>query len=190
MHSMDLPPEFLNSPLRIFEEETFQPTAIPRRGGVIAWFAAFLIGIVSMITIFKSGKIPCLTMAFFLFFLFAAVLITFSHWVDSKTSILVSPSQISYQSPFRSFLQNWDQISELNLIRAGHFWRVTIRGEQSFFMIRVDAGLTSKTAPERILALPDGDRLVRIICGMVNLSQVDHVGDNWVCKRTSGVLDR
>lgn len=186
---MDLSPEFLNSPLNIVEEETFQPTAIPKKGGLIAWAAAFLIGIAAMITIFKSGQIPCLTMAIFLFFLFAAILITFSHWVDSQTSILVTPSQISYQSPFRRFLQNWDQISELTLIKAGHFWRVTIRSEHSFFMIRVDAGLASKPSPERILALPNGDRLVRIICGMANLSQVDEVGDSWVCRRTSGTLD-
>ncbi len=182
---MEQPPDFLNSPLEFIEEETFQPTAIPHRGGIIAWMATVIVGIVAILTKDPSGQIPCLTVQLFIFFLLAAILITFSHWVDTKTIIHVTPSQLSYQSPFRRFLQNWDQISEIRTIKVGSFWRVLISGEQSSFTIRVHVGGTSKTQAERFLGLPNGDRLLRIVCGMAGLSQVKKVGEAWICNRAS-----
>jgi hypothetical protein len=185
IHPMEQPPDFLRSPLRIIEEEIFEPTAIPRKGGIIAWVASLLIGIVVIIRITESRQFPCLTFVLFLFFLFAAILITFSYWVDSKTLIRVAPSQLSYQSPFRRFLKNWDQISEINAHKGGHFWRIVVSGKQLFFTFSVGEERDSKTQPERVLALPHGDRLARIICGMANLSQIEKVGEKWICSKTS-----
>ena len=182
---MEQPPDFLRSPLNIIEEEVFKPTAIPRKGGIIAWVASLLIGIVVIILIMQSRQFPCLTFVLFLFFLIAAILITFSYWVDSKTLIHVAPSQLSYQSPFRKFLWNWDQVSEINALKAGHFWRMVVSGEQSFFTFRIGMERDSKVQPERILALPHGDRLARIICEMANLSQIEKVGEKWICRKTS-----
>ena len=188
---MEQPPDFLNSPLEINGEETFQPSIVPRRGGIIAWMATLMIGIVVVILKVKSDQTPCLAIAFFLIFLFAAILITFSYWVDSKTMIRVTRSQLSYQSPFRKFLQTWDQISEINIFRAGNFWRVFIFGDDSFFTIRVGADPISGTNPQKVFELPHGDRLVRIICGMANLSQIHKDGEKWICQRisSSGMMD-
>jgi hypothetical protein len=182
---MEQPPDFLRSPLSVIEEETFKPTAIPRKGGLIAWLASLLISIVLIIRITQSRQFPCLTFVLFLFFLLAAILITFSYWIDSKTIIHVTPSQLSYQSPLRRFLQSWDKISEINVLKTGRFWRIIVRGEQSFFTFRVATERDSKTQPEWVLALPNGDRLARIICGMANLPQVEEVGEEWICRKTS-----
>ncbi|OGO17911.1 MAG: hypothetical protein A2Z14_02965 [Chloroflexi bacterium RBG_16_48_8] len=117
------------------------------------------------------------------------ILITFNYWVDSKTIIRVTPSQISYRSPFRRFLQNWDQISDIKVLHAGHSWRVFINGKETFFSIRVGTELTSETKPERILELPHGDRLLRLICGMANLSEIEKIGESWRCRRTPRASD-
>jgi hypothetical protein len=185
IQAMEQPPDFLTSPLESTEEEIFKPERVPFRGGIIAWFAAILVAIVVIIFKMRTGEIPCLTIQIFTFFFLAAVLITFSTWVDSKTVIKVTPSHISYRSPFRKFIQNWDQVSEISLAKAGNFWRVWIRGNQSAFAIRVSTELGSKSQLERVLDLPHGDRLVRIICGMAKLSQVENVGGKWLCRRAS-----
>jgi hypothetical protein len=182
---MEQPPDFLRSPLTIIEEEIFKPTTIPYRGGIIAWVASLLIGIVGIILTIQSGKFPCLTFLLFLFFLLAAILITFSSWVESQTLIRVAPSQLLYQSPFRKFLQEWDQILEINAQKAGHLWRIVVNGEQSSFTFSVGAERDSNIQPQRVLALPHGDRLARLICGMANLSQIDKIGEKWICRKTS-----
>jgi hypothetical protein len=181
---MEQPPDFLCTPLKITKEETFQPNVVPRKGGIIAWMATLLVGVVVILSEVQSGQVPCMTLGLFLFFFLAAVLITFSYWVESKTIIHVTPSQLSYRSPFRRNLQNWDQIFEITASKAGHFWQVVIRGEVLFFSIKVSAKDTLKTQSASILELPQGDRLVRIICGMSDLSQMKKVEDKWICQRT------
>lgn len=176
------PPDFLTSPMKITEEDTFKPTPIPRRGGIIAWSATLLVGMVAILTMMRSAQFPCLTIALFLFFLLAAILITFSYWVDSRTFIHVTQTQLTYRSPFRHFLQNWQQISEINALKAGQTWRVLVIGKQSSFSIRIGEKSSVESKPTRILELPRGDILMREICGMANLSKIEKNGDTWVCK--------
>ena len=183
--TMEQPPDFLNSPMESIEEEVFKPEKVPFRGGIIAWISTILTAIVMIIFSIRTGEVPCLAIQIFCFFFIAAILITFSSWVDSKTIILVTPSHISYRSPFRKFLQNWDQISEISLVKAGNFWRVWVQGDQSSFAIRVSTEPGSESQLERFLDLPEGDRLVRIICGMSKFSEIEHVGNKWICRRAS-----
>jgi hypothetical protein len=185
MPPVEQPPDFLTSPLKITEEDTFKPALIPRRGGIIAWCATLLVAIVAILTMIRSGQIPCLTTAMFLFFLLAAILITFSYWVDSRTFIQVTQTHLTYRSPFRRFLQNWKQISEINTLKAGQTWRVLVIGEQSSFSIRIGEKSSVELKPTRVLELPRGDILVREICGMANLSKIERNDDIWVCKKSS-----
>jgi len=182
---MEQPPAFLTSPLKLSAEETYQPTQIPRRGGVIAWIATVLIAIAAFVLYYQSGHFPCLTILLFIFFLLAAIMITFNHWVDSKTIIRITPSQISYQSPFRQFLQTWDQITDVKAIQAGHSWRIWVNGNKSFFSTRVGTEQISESRPEKILELPHGERLLRLICGMSNLSEIEKIEEGWRCRRTT-----
>jgi nicotinamide riboside transporter PnuC len=185
IHPMEQPPDFLHTPLKIMREETFRPAPISRKGEIIAWLLTLLIGLVSIIVKMQSGHFPCLTILLLVFFLIAAILISFSHWADSKTLIRVTPPQLSYQSPFRKIQQDWDQVLEINAQKTGRFWRIVVNLEQSFFSFKVNAASELKTQPEQVLALPQGDRLVRIICGMANLLQIQNTEENWICKRTS-----
>lgn len=180
-------PHFLTSPMPLEGEQTFSPEQIPFRGGFIAWGAAALIGAAMIVIRAQTGEFQCMAIILFLFFLLAAVLITFNHWIDSNTLIQATQSHLSYQSPIKKFFHPWDQIPKIRSIRAGQSWRVLIVGTQSSFSLRIK----SEPAPDnhrdraRILELPRGDELIRIICSMANLSECEQIDQEWICKKLS-----
>ena len=176
-------PHFLTSPMPFEAAETFSPELIPFRGGYIAWGAAVLIGAAMIFIRMQTGKFQCMTIGFFLFFLLAAVLITFNYWVDSNTIIHATQSHLSYQSPMKKFLHQWDQILKIRAMRVGHSWRVLIVGKQSNFSLRIKSESAPNDHRGRILELPRGDELIRIICSMADLSECEGVDKEWIFKR-------
>jgi len=176
-------PHFLTSPMPLEGEQTFSPELIPFRGGFIAWAAVVLIGVAMIFIKIQTGEFQCMTIGFLLFFLLAAVLITFSYWVDTNTVIHATQSYLSYQSPMKKFLHQWDQILKIRAMRVGQSWRVLIVGKQSNFSLRIKSESTPNDHRGRILELPRGDELIRIICSMANLSECEHVNNEWIVKR-------
>jgi hypothetical protein len=182
---MQDPPRFLTSSIVLEKEETFQPELIPFRGGWIAWGAVVLIGFTLFFIRWRTGEYNCMTINFFLFFLLAAILITFNYWIDSNTIILATPSHLSYQSPIKKFFHPWDEITQVKAVRVGQSWRVSILGQNSSFSFRIK----SETVPEdhrgRILELPRGETLAQIICTMANLTKCTYQDKAWICEGPS-----
>jgi len=182
---MHEPPHFLTSPLPLEGEETFKPEMIPFRGGFIAWGAAVIVGITMIFIRVRTGGYQCMTISFFLFLLLAAILITFNHWIDSNTNIMATESHLSYRSPIKKSSHRWDQITKIKVMRAGQSWRVSIIGTQSSFSLRIKSELTPDDHRGRILELPKGDELIRIICSMADLSTCEYSENTWVCQSPS-----
>jgi hypothetical protein len=180
---MDNPPEFLTKRETIQDEMTFQPASASRRGELIAWASAVVIGLLLTIFYFVTREIQCLTAGLFIFFLGAATLITFGLWVDSKTFAQVSPDFLHYKSPFRNVRLEWDQIEEVRAMDAGSVWRVVVYGAGRYFRIRVLEDEEVAEQGRRFLVIPQADRLVRIICGMAKLRFPREFEEEWICKR-------
>lgn len=181
---MDNPPEFLIKRETIQKEMTFEPASASRRGELIAWGSAVVIGLLLTIFYFVTREIQCLTAGLFIFFLGAAILITFGLWVDSKTFANVSPEGLQYKSPFRDVKLQWDQVEEVRAMEAGTVWRVVILGAGRYFRIRVHEGEDDSEKGRRFLVMPQADRMVRIICGMAKLPHPRRIEEEWVCRRS------
>jgi hypothetical protein len=180
---MDNPPEFLIKRETIQNEKTFQPAAGSRKGELIAWGSALVVGLVLTIFYFATREIQCLTGGLFVFFLIAGLLITFGLWVDSKTFAKVSPDGLHFKSPFRNVNLNWDQVDEVRAIKAGTVWRVIVKGGGRYFRLRVLEDEETSETGRRFMVIPQADRLVRIICGMAKLRYPRNIEDEWVCNR-------
>ena len=181
---MKNPPEFLVKREIIQTEVTFQPASASRRGELIAWGSAVVIGSLLTIFYFVTREVQCLTAGLFIFFLGAAILITFGLWVDSKTFAKVSPEHLHFKSPFRDVRLEWDQVEELRAMEAGNVWRVVVSGADRYFRIRVLENEDETESGRRFLVIPKADRLVRIICGMAKLRHPRKIEEEWVCKRS------
>ncbi|NIM92458.1 MAG: hypothetical protein GTO18_01920 [Anaerolineales bacterium] len=184
IRSMDQAPEFLSNSKTIDHEELFQPRSESRRGELIAWIAAVVIGILLAILYSQSGQINCFIGLLFAFFLFAGLLMTYSHWVDSRITIRVTPEELDYKSPFRVVNLKWNEVAEVRVIKAGRSYRVIVRGKEAYFAYRVAPKTEDESDPIRMLGLPRGDELTRIICGMAELGEPKEQEDEWVCEKS------
>lgn len=178
---MDQPPDFLLERESIESEIIFQPGSASRKGQLIAWGSALVIGLILTILYFTTLETQCLTGALFIFFLIAGFLITFGLWVDSKTIVLVSPKFLHYKSPFRNVKLAWEQVEQVRAVEAGDVWRVAVIGLNRYFRIRVLDSKEDVESSKRILVMPDADRLIRIICGMAKLQNPRKDEDEWIC---------
>lgn len=178
---MDNPPDFLLARESIEEEITFQQSSASRKGQLIAWGSALVIGLILTIFYFTTWKTQCLTGALFIFFLIASFLITFGLWVDSKTIVLVSPEFLHYKSPFRNVKLAWEQVEQVRAVEAGDVWRVAVIGLNRYFRIRVLDSKDDVESSNRFLVMPHADRLIRIICGMAKMRNPRMDEDEWVC---------
>jgi hypothetical protein len=183
-------PTFLTDPMSLQGEEVFRPASFPRRGGIIAWGAFFLTGLVLVLLKVQTDRIPCLPLGLCIFFFLSAMLISFSYWVDSHTIIHAKPNLLCYRNPFKKFQQGWDRITEIHALKAGHSWRVIVIGEDGAFTVRVKSDAQHESSATEILELPRGDELIRYICGMASLYQIQKEKETWICrKRPSPELD-
>ena len=178
---MDKPPDFLLERESIEGEITFQPGSASRKGQIISWGSALVIGLILTIFYFTTRETQCLTGALFIFFLIAGFLITFGLWVDTKTIVLISPEYLHYKSPFRNVKLAWEQVEQVRAVEAGDVWRVAVIGMDRYFRIRVLDSKDDVESSKRFLVMPDADRLIRIICGMAKLQNPRRDEDEWVC---------
>jgi hypothetical protein len=179
---MELPPNFLLNHEKVDEEEIFQPPQSPRKGELIAWGSAVAIALALGIFYVLTQTVQCLTAGLLLFFLISGGLISFGIWIDTRTSIRVSREGVRYKNPFKEVELGWDKVNSVHAAKAGSVWKIAVTGMDQYFTLRVSESPEGKDSPRAFLVIPNGDRLVRIICGNAKLSDPKLIGEDWVCK--------
>lgn len=178
---MNSPPKFLVDREKVEQDETFLPQQSSRKGELIAWGSAILIALALIIYYVRIREIQFLTLGMFLFFLASGFLISFGIWMDARTSVKISFDRLHYKSPLRDVNLSWDDLYSLRASNAGQVWKITVTGSEGYFSFRVFDGAIPETNPRGFLVLPEGDRLVRLICGMAELSSAKSEGEDWLC---------
>lgn len=181
---MENPPEFLLKRETIQSERSFLSGSTSRKGEIIAWGSAVAVGLPLAVFYFTTREVQCLTAGLFVFFISAAVLITFGLWADARTFARVTPQNLHYKSPFRSVNLTWDQVDEVRAADAGAVWRVVVIGANRYFRLRVLREEDSSESKRRFLVFPQADQLIRIICGMAKLRNPRLIEDEWICSRS------
>jgi hypothetical protein len=180
---MQKPPAFLTAPIELVHAENFRPPKLPLRGAILAWGSTGLLAIAVALRVWRTSQFDCMANALLSFFLFAAMLITLSRWIDTRTEITADLTSIAYRSPFRAVELDWSKIDEIRSIQAGHAWRVSVHSSGSAFSFRVSESSQASTSVASILALPRGAYLTQIICTMAHLGAPENQGQEWVCRR-------
>jgi len=187
---MQTPPAFLTTPQLIKGEEIFRPANDSRKGELIVWGSALVMGIGLGIYYFATQKIQCLTSGMLFLFLSVGALISFGIWVDTRTSINVNSIRLIYKSPFKELNLDWDQVLQVRATQARRLWRVIIASADNHFRLRVSSSASEEDDTTNLLALPDGDRLVQIILGMADLTHPNQEEDEWVSTSKSSNVSR
>jgi hypothetical protein len=165
------------------EDRIFQPTVPNRRGELFAWISALGMVIVFGVVFARSGRVPVFPLLLLLGFWSAALMISFSNWMDIRTQVSVSPAGVHYRSPVRDVPLDWGQVCELRAVRVGGSWRITVEGEGAGFHFRTATVLGANTARPFRYGFPEGELLVSLILGGASLTEISRGGDTWICRR-------
>jgi hypothetical protein len=179
---MNSPPQFLVDRETIEKDESFQPQQGSRKGELIAWGSAILIAVALGIYYLLTQSVQCMTAGLFLFFLASGAVITFGIWTDARTRVDLSRAGLHYNSPFRDVILDWADLQSLRASKAGAVWKVTVSGADQYFTLRISEEPLTEDNPRGFLVLPEGDRLVRLICGTARLSNPKLQDADWVCE--------
>jgi hypothetical protein len=176
-------PTFLDSVDSLSVEEMFRPLPPNRRGEIIAWSSAVVVGLVSGALFWQGRQISSLGIFLFIFFSLSALLISFGNWMESHTLIRLSSEQVVYHSPVRKVTLALDDVRELWVSSAGRGWRIAVRGEGGFFTYRSAARLGGRLNQAIYIGIEHGDRLAGLIRSMAQLSPPILEGEAWLCRK-------
>jgi hypothetical protein len=113
--------------------QEFRPELIPRRGELIAWGSALLVGgawfVIKQITGSASLLVPIL----FIPLLLAALSISLGNWMDRHTVLRMDPEGVRFSNGLRHVQLGWDQIQQVRVLPAAWGKKVQVFGEQTYF---------------------------------------------------------
>jgi hypothetical protein len=178
-------PTFLDSEDTLSAETIFRPFPPNRRGEFIAWSSAVVVGLVTGLLSWQSGRISSLAIFLFVFFSLSAIIISFGNWMEAHTLIRLSPEHVVYQSPVRKVTLALNDVRELWVSSAGRGWRIAVRGEGGYFSYRSAVRLGGRRNQGVYIGIEHGDRLAALIRSVAQLSPPVFEEGVWLCKKGS-----
>lgn len=111
----------------------FRPELIPRRGELIAWASAVLVGLAWIVLHFANQKINLTVPILTIFLTLAALSISLGNWVDRQTRIHMDQETLSFHNGLRHVRLTWDQIQQVQVKPSGWGNKVFILGGDKHF---------------------------------------------------------
>jgi len=154
------------------QEGTFRPLLPTRKGETYAWGIVALLSAAAIITYLAAKGIPWPFWVLYGFFLLAAVLTSFSNWVDRHTILKIAPDKLEFRNGLRSVSLPWDKIVEVT-VRADRWGkRVQVRGEgEQHFAFRTVAQIEiHEGEKEDLFGFREGEALIETIVQKAGLT--------------------
>jgi hypothetical protein len=113
--------------------QEFRPELISRRGELIAWGSALLVGgawfVLRHSAGFASRLVPILAVPL----LIAALSISLGNWMDRHTQLRLDPQGVSFTNGLRHVQLKWEQIQQVRVMPAAWGKKIQVFGERAYF---------------------------------------------------------
>lgn len=113
------------------ETHEYRPTRLSRRGEVIAWVLALIVGAVWLGLSLSGNRVGVALPLLEAFLLFAALSISLGNWMDRKTVLRLDHAGVSYTNGLRQVRFDWSKINQLRIYPGGWGKRVQVLGESA-----------------------------------------------------------
>ena len=98
------------------EPREFQPILLSRRGELFAWLTAILSILAWLILRWKVSALLSIIPFLAVFFVFAALSISFGNWVDRRTLLRLEPTGVSFRNGLRNVHLEWSEINRMEVL--------------------------------------------------------------------------
>jgi hypothetical protein len=174
-------PEFLTDEPPPAADSEFRPEP-GRRGEWVAWASALALVLIMLLQTELEGGPSALVIILFVIVIVAALMITYSNWMERNTSILLAAGGVRYASPLRKTELRWSQIDEIWLAPSRSAWRISVIGGSGHFNYQTLLTMES-IAGKASMGIPGGKQLTAHIIrksGIVHPRLEDGI---WIWKR-------
>jgi hypothetical protein len=115
------------------EVRDFRPELVSRRGELVAWGSALLVG-GAWLALARSGQgvnpmVPILAVPLFL----AALSISLGNWMERNTLLRLDREGVSFQNGLRNVALKWNEIHQVQVVPAQWSRKVRVVGEKGHF---------------------------------------------------------
>ncbi len=162
-------------------EGTFRPLLPTRKGEAYAWGIVALLSATAIITHLIISSIPWPFWVLYGFFLFAALLTTFSNWVDRRTVLTIAPDKLEFQNGLRSVSLPWEKVAEVTVHSDRWGKRVQVRGDDGqHFAFRTVAQIEIHEGEKQdLFGFREGEALIETIVQKAGLTpQEENTGES------------
>ena len=180
---MNQRPDFLKAFAGFEEKKTYRLITLNRSGERVAWLLVLTLGILDAVLFSRLGSISLTALIFTILFLLAALASSFSNWLERKTKIIVSESDLVHQTPIREVVMMWREIDSLRLTRRGAGWYGIVIGDQRVITFQTPTTIKGPFGREVRTGVESGEQLAAMIARQANLVELELEGDVWVCQR-------
>ena len=158
---------------------TFRPLVPARTGEIYAWGLAGVMLLSALFLRWRVGYVPWFVWLLFAFFLFSGIMSTFSHWVDSRTVLILSDEGLAFRNGLRFARFVWQEIAEVRVRSDRWGKRVQVRGQngQHFAFRTLTEVEIHEGKPQKLFGFPQGEQLAQAIirhAGLQPQNQTDN----------------
>ncbi len=148
----------------------YRPVPQNPSGLRIAWLLFGALIILWVILTFLAVKTPLLVKGTAIVLLLISLGISFSHWLDRRTTILLEEGGIHYKSPLRTVSLQWQQVTELwcGPIQGG--WRFLVSSPRAAFRFQSLVEIRSGGGKSIRSGYPEGVNIAKMIVTRAALS--------------------
>ena len=141
----------------------YQPVQPNPSGMRIAWILFGISVFVGAYMLYFRFVLPLLYWISIGILLMVALAISFSHWLEQRTAIVLSESGVGFRSPLRKVDLSWDEVDELwcGAIRGG--WRYVVSGGNVAFRFQSLIAIRSGTGRTVRSGYPEGRGLAQTL---------------------------
>jgi len=141
----------------------FRPESIPRRGEWTAWTLTIIAVAAGLVLRAQVEKIPVTAVIFILFFLFSALSISLSHWIDHITVLTLKPEGVDFRNGLRNVTLKWDAIQEIRVFPSRFGAKAHIIGLEAHFNFRTMSEVTYKGETRGYMGFAQGEFIIQQI---------------------------
>lgn len=166
----------------------YRPVLLPRRGELIAWTLALLVGAAWLFLEF-TGRATFLAMPILMIFLlFSAASISLGNWMDRRSVLRLDDTGLSFQNGIRDVHLRWDEIQEVRAWPAQWGKKVEVIGEKTngsrtHFGFRTLGEVRVKGELKGRMGFEKGDEMLREIIQQSGLEVAKHPGEGYYYTR-------
>jgi hypothetical protein len=164
-------------------EHEFHPELLSRKGEMIAWGSALLVGLAWLVVSLRGQPVilavPILTVLLVL----SGLSISLGNWMDRHTLILISDNGITFKNGLRNVELRWQEIRQVRVLPVHWGKKVQVFGDKVYFEFRTLGEVKLQGELKGRMGFAKGDEILRQIVLNGNLHIVDQVGEGYYYAR-------